>query len=138
MKGNRQGRESEYVRLSVLPDTDDDVDAVVTGVETLTVALRAVTDEGEGVVLEVLLQLRQRPVSSLEDGLLGTGKVEGLDSSLVDEKIGRIAKGASMGGERKGRRGGNGNLGRRGRPRREKVERGDEEGGTKTTSAHTP
>lgn len=42
-------------RLTVLSDTDDDVQAVVTEVETLTVTLRTVADEGEGVVLEELL-----------------------------------------------------------------------------------
>ena len=41
--------------LAVLADTDDDVQAVVTEVEALAVTLRAVADEGEGVVLEVLL-----------------------------------------------------------------------------------
>ena len=42
-------------RLTVLAHADDDVEAVVTEVEALAVALRAVADEGEGVVLEVLL-----------------------------------------------------------------------------------
>ena len=43
-------------RGTVLSYTDDDVEAVVTEVETLAVTLRAVADEGEGVVLEVLLR----------------------------------------------------------------------------------
>lgn len=43
-------------RLAVLPDTDNDVKAVVAEVEALAVALRAVADEGEGIVLEVLLR----------------------------------------------------------------------------------
>jgi hypothetical protein len=42
-------------RGTVLPYTDDDVQAVVAHVETLAVALGAIADEGEGVVLEVLL-----------------------------------------------------------------------------------
>lgn len=42
--------------LAVLADTDDDVEAVVTEVEALAVTLRAVADESEGVVLEVVLQ----------------------------------------------------------------------------------
>ena len=42
-------------RGAVLSYTDDDVQAVVTEVETLAVTLRAVADEGKGVVLEVLL-----------------------------------------------------------------------------------
>jgi len=41
--------------LSILADTNDDVEAVVTEVETLAVTLRAVADEGKGVVLEVVL-----------------------------------------------------------------------------------
>lgn len=41
--------------LAILADTNDDVEAVVAEVETLAVALRAVADEGEGIVLEVLL-----------------------------------------------------------------------------------
>ena len=45
-------------RGTVLSYTDDDVQAVVTEVETLAVTLRAVADEGEGIVLEVLLRGR--------------------------------------------------------------------------------
>lgn len=48
--------------LAALTDTDDDVHAVVAGVEALSVTLRAIANEGEGVVLEVLLELRERPV----------------------------------------------------------------------------
>lgn len=43
-------------RLAILPHADDDVQAVVTKVKALAVALGAVPNEGEGVVLEVLLQ----------------------------------------------------------------------------------
>ena len=41
--------------LAVLPDTDDDVEAVVAEVEALAVTLRAVADESKSVVLEVVL-----------------------------------------------------------------------------------
>lgn len=41
--------------LALLSDSDDDVQAVVTEVKTLTVTLGAVTDQSEGVVLEVVL-----------------------------------------------------------------------------------
>lgn len=41
--------------LSVLAHTDDDVEAVVTEVKTLTVTLGSVADQGESVVLEVVL-----------------------------------------------------------------------------------
>lgn len=40
---------------SVLSHTDDDVQAVVAEIETLSMALGAVADQGEGVVLEVFL-----------------------------------------------------------------------------------
>lgn len=43
---------------TVLSDTNNHIETVVTEVETLTVTLGAVTDEGEGVVLEVFLQSR--------------------------------------------------------------------------------
>lgn len=81
-KKRQKERPAKYSRLSTLPDTDDDVDAVVSSVKTLTVTLGTVTDEGEGVVLEVLLELGKGPVRSLKDGLLGAGKVDGLDASL--------------------------------------------------------
>ena len=41
---------------TVLSHTNNDVQAVVTEVETLAVTLRTVTDQGESVVLEVFLQ----------------------------------------------------------------------------------
>lgn len=48
--------------LAVLADTNDDVEAVVTEVKTLAVALGAVADKGEGVVLEVLLEGLLAPI----------------------------------------------------------------------------
>jgi hypothetical protein len=51
--------------LTILSDTDDDIEAVVAEVEALAVALGAVADEGEGVVLEVLEKLLTRPVVTL-------------------------------------------------------------------------
>lgn len=84
-------------RGAVLAHADDDVEAVVAQVEALAVALRAVADEGERVVLEVLLlpsachptappvkthlQLLPGPVRPLVDGLLGASKVDGLDAA---------------------------------------------------------
>lgn len=41
---------------TVFPDTDDDVEPVVAEVETLSVTLRAVANECESVVLEVVLR----------------------------------------------------------------------------------
>ena len=43
---------------AVLSDTDDHVQAVVAEVQALAVALRAVADEGKGIVLEVVLSKR--------------------------------------------------------------------------------
>lgn len=67
--------------LAVLTDTDDDIKAVVTGVETLSVALGAVANEGESVIFEIFLEFGERPVATLVDDLLGPGKVEGLDTT---------------------------------------------------------
>jgi hypothetical protein len=43
-------------RLAVLPHADDDIEAIVTHVEGLGMALRAVADDGHSVILEVFLQ----------------------------------------------------------------------------------
>lgn len=50
---------------TVFPDTNDDIEAVVAEIETLTVALRAVADQREGVVLEVVEELIPGPVITL-------------------------------------------------------------------------
>lgn len=88
-------------RGTALSDTDDDVQAVVAKVESLTVSLRAVSDESECVVLEVLEELLSWPVGSLcarvrspqpgmivqsrptVDILLDTGKVNSLDTTSL-------------------------------------------------------
>jgi hypothetical protein len=49
---------------AVFSDTNDDVEAVVAEVEALAVTLGAVADEGEGIVLEVLLEDGQSRVFS--------------------------------------------------------------------------
>jgi len=69
--------------LAILADTDNHVEALVAGVETLAVALGAVTDESEGVVLEVLLELGDGPVGTLVDDLLGTSEVKSLDTTSL-------------------------------------------------------
>lgn len=56
LAGNPAILNSIVPRLSVLAHTNDDVQAVVTEVETLAVTLRTVADQGKGVVLEVLLE----------------------------------------------------------------------------------
>ncbi len=47
-------------RLAALAHADDDVEAVIPQVEALAVALGAVANEGEGVVLEVVLQRKSK------------------------------------------------------------------------------
>lgn len=54
--------------LTTLTNTDNNVEAVVAGVQALAVTLGAVTDEGEGVVLEVLLELGKGPVCEKKEG----------------------------------------------------------------------
>jgi len=68
-------------RSTILADTDDDIETLVTQVQTLAVALGAITDEGKGVVLEVLLELLTGPIGTLVDILLDTGEVNGLDTT---------------------------------------------------------
>ena len=69
--------------LTVLTDTDDDVDAIITRIEALTMPLRAITNHCERVVLEILLELGQGPVTALVHGLLGTSEIECLDSTAA-------------------------------------------------------
>jgi hypothetical protein len=42
-------------RRAVLSHTDDDIEAVIAEIETLTVTLRAITDQSEGVILKIFL-----------------------------------------------------------------------------------
>jgi hypothetical protein len=44
-------------RSAILPHAESDVQAVVAEIETLAVTLRAVADESEGVIFEVVLRL---------------------------------------------------------------------------------
>lgn len=44
---------------TVLSNTNDDIETVVSKVETLSVSLRTITDQRESVVLEVVLGTRQ-------------------------------------------------------------------------------
>ena len=67
--------------LAVLTHADDNVEAIVTRIQALPVALRAIANEGERVVLEVVLQLGEGPVAALVDDLLAARKVERLDAT---------------------------------------------------------
>lgn len=42
-------------RGAILPDADDDIEAIIAEVEALSMALRAVADQSKGIVLEVIL-----------------------------------------------------------------------------------
>lgn len=70
---------------TILADTDNDVQTLVTEVETLTVTLGAVADQGKGVVLEVLLELLTGPVLTLVDGLLVISEGDGLNTAGGDD-----------------------------------------------------
>ena len=70
--------------LATLPNTNDNVETVVARIESLTVALRAVANQSEGVVLEVLLELGEGPVASLVDNLFGASEVKGLDTASLE------------------------------------------------------
>lgn len=48
---------SFFPRCAILSHTNDNVETVISKVEALTVTLGAVTDEGKGVVLEVILPM---------------------------------------------------------------------------------
>ena len=64
--------------LAILANTHDDIKTIVTGVQTLSMTLRAVPDQGKGIIFEVVLELGQWPVTPLVDDLFAPGKVEGL------------------------------------------------------------
>lgn len=49
-----------FPRGTVLSDTNDDIEAVVSEIQTLTVTLRSIADQCEGVILEVFLNRKIR------------------------------------------------------------------------------
>lgn len=67
--------------LTVFADTNNYVESVVTSVEALTMTLRAIPDEGESIVLKVLLKFRKRPVGTFVDGFLRPRKIQRLDTA---------------------------------------------------------
>lgn len=81
-------------RSTVLANSDDNLDTVVAGVESLSVSLGTVTDDGEGVVLEELLELGQRPV-----GALGGEKCPGRDGGDEDKSTITIGEGSDAVGK---------------------------------------
>lgn len=72
-------------RSTILSDTNNNIDTVVTEVKALAVALRAVTNEGKSVVLKVIKKLLAGPVRSLVNNLFNTTKVDGLEATLLNE-----------------------------------------------------
>lgn len=58
--------------------TNDNIDTVVTKVESLTTTLRTITKDSNSVILEGLEQLLAGNIRSLIDDLLGTTKIESL------------------------------------------------------------
>ena len=85
--------------LAILTDTDNDIQAVVAEVEALAVALGSVADEGESVVLEiVLLCVRRyhpsafgmpRRIMDVTHKKLLLGPVGTLCNSIVSQRDGR-------------------------------------------------
>jgi hypothetical protein len=75
--------------LAILADTNNDIKTIVTGIQTLAVSLRTVTNEGKTIVLEVVLELGEGPVTALVDGFFCASKVKGLDTtSTLDNWLG--------------------------------------------------
>ena len=111
--------DSLFPALAILADTDDDIEAIVTRIQTLAMTLRAIADEGEGVVFEVVVKLGKGPVAALVDDLLRARKVEGLDATRRDSLMGRQLKKRSayfceiLPGLQDGEEGGSGQGGRR-------------------------
>lgn len=73
---------------TVLTDTDDDVQTVVSHVQTLAVTLGTVADQRKGVVGEVLQQLLSWPVGTLVHSLDSTTEVDLLQTTLSDHWLG--------------------------------------------------
>lgn len=110
---------------TVLSDTDDDVQAVISQVQTLAVTLGTVTNQGHCVVLEVLQQLFSWPVGSFVNQLFNTAEVNLLQasdstdvgssnvgSSNVGASSSRRNQGWSLGHRREGSGGGSGRSGK--------------------------
>ena len=72
---------SLFPALTILADTNNDVESIIPGIQALAVTLGSIADEGQCIIFKVVLELRQRPVGTLVDNLLGTCKIEGLDST---------------------------------------------------------
>jgi len=70
---------------AILADTNNDVKAIITGVQSLTMSLRAVTNEGKGVVLEVILELGEGPVTAFVNGFFCASKIKGLHTASTLE-----------------------------------------------------
>lgn len=90
-------------RRAILSYTDNDIETIVAEIETLTVTLRAITDQSESVILKIFLsnlsimlscgeevvcvgayqELLSRPVFSLKHLLLVSSEVNSLNASRL-------------------------------------------------------
>lgn len=70
--------------LSVLADTNNDVEPIITSVQALAMSLRTIANEGEGIIFEVVVKFSKRPVAAFIDDFVCSRKVEGLDTARVE------------------------------------------------------
>lgn len=82
--------ESLFPALAILADTDDDIETVITSIQTLAVALRTIANEGKSVIFEVVVDLGKGPVAALIDDLFRARKVESLDAARRESLVGRV------------------------------------------------
>jgi hypothetical protein len=67
--------------LTILTDTDNDVKTIITSIQTLAMSLRAVPDKGQGIVLEIVLQLSQWPITAFVYNLFCSCKIKSFDTT---------------------------------------------------------
>ena len=67
--------------LSILTNADDNIQTVVTGVQALTMALWAITNQSEGIIFEVVLEFSQGPICTLIHDFLCASKVKSFDAT---------------------------------------------------------
>ena len=72
---------SLFPAITILTDTNDDVEAIVPSIQALAMALGPIADEGQRVIFEVVLELCQGPVRTLVYNLFGACEIESLDST---------------------------------------------------------
>jgi hypothetical protein len=88
LSGNPSFFDSLLVSLT-LTLTDDNIDTVVTKVESLTTALRTITKNSNGVILEGLEQLLAGNIRTLINNLLGATKIK---SFVTTDLLGNLVE----------------------------------------------